>query len=460
MATCTETLAEFVRAQRLESLPASVLEKTKLMVLDGVGLALAAAREDFALQTIQALRLFGQGSDTTVVGSQEKFPVTSAPLLNGMLIHAFDFDDTHHPLVIHNTSVVMPAALAMAEWLGLSGKDFITACAVGFEVSLRVARGARVHVIHGRGYHPTAICGVFGGAAAAGRLLGLTQEQLTNAFGLAGSQGSGNMEWQSDGSWSKRFQPGWSSHGGVVGALLAREGFTAPKTALEGSKGFYATHVGAENFNVQSVLDGIGQDWELNRVEFKPYPCAGALQATVRACVTLHNRHHLSVDDIDDVECRVRMGDRAADAKDEQVFSQQAPVGDYGAHFSTPFIAAVAILKGRLALADFDGAALHDPAVLKLSAKIRREDDPNHGRPKYASGHVFIKTKDGKLHEERQHIHPGHVENPVTAAEVQEKYRYNALRTVSQEKAEALLRQVMAIERVANIRELTEQLRF
>ena len=460
MSTCTESLAQFARAQTLGSLPPSVVEKTKLMILDGVGLALAAAREDFVGKTLTAVRALGQADDATVVGTTEKFPVTSAPLLNGMLIHAFDFDDTHHPLVIHNTSVVMPAALAVSERQGLSGRDFLTACAIGFEVSLRVARGARVHMIHGRGYHPTAICGVFGAAAAAGRLLGLTQEQLTNAFGLAGSQGSGNMEWQSDGSWSKRFQPGWSAHGGVVGVLLAREGFTAPKTALEGSKGFYATHVGAENFNVQSALDGIGADWEVDRIEFKPYPCAGALQATVRACVYLHNRCHFGPDDIDEVECRVRMGDRAAESGAEQVFSQQAPVGDYGAHFSTPFIAAVALLKGRLALADFDGEALHDPAVLKLSAKIKRADDPNHGRPKYASGHVFIKTKDGNVYEERQHIHPGHVENPVTLAEVQEKYRYNALRTISQEKAEALLRQVMSIEQMKDIRELTEALRF
>ncbi len=460
MATCSEALANFALAQTLGSLPPSVLEKSKLLVLDGVGLALAAAREDFAGKTLKAMRLFGQGAQATVVGVKDKLPVSSAPLLNGMLIHAFDFDDTHHPLVIHNTSVVMPAALAVSEWLGLSGKDFITACAVGFEVSLRVARGARVHAIHGRGYHPTAVCGVFGAAAAAGRLLGLTHEQLTNAFGLAGSQGSGNMEWQSDGSWSKRFQPGWSSHGAVVGALLAREGFTAPKTALEGSKGFYATHVGAENFTVQAALDGIGQDWEINRVEFKPYPCAGALQATVRACVNLHNRYHFNADEIVDAECRVRMGDRPADAGGEQIFAQQAPAGDYGAHFSTPFIAAVALLKGRLALADFDGDALKDSEVLKLSAKIRRTDDPNHGRPKYASGHVFIKTKDGKLYEERQHIHPGHVENPVSAADVQEKYRYNARRQVSQETAEALMRQVLTIEKMANIDDLTEQLRF
>jgi 2-methylcitrate dehydratase PrpD len=289
--------------------------------------------------------------------------------------------------------------------------------------------------------------------------MGLAHEQLTHALGLAGSQGSGNMEWQSDGSWSKRFQPGWASHGAVVGALLAREGFTAPKTALEGSKGFYATHVGEENFDVKSALDGIGKDWELNRVEFKPYPCAGALQATVRACVTLHNRYHFNADDIVDVECRVRMGDRPAQQGGERVFAQQTPQGEYGAHFSTPYIAAVALLKGRLALADFDDAALNDPEVLKLSSKIRREDDPNSGRPKYASGHVFVKTRDGKVYEERQHIHPGHVENPVSAADVEEKYRYNALRLVNQENAKALMKQILSIEQMSNMRVFTEPLR-
>ena len=142
MATCTEVLAEFALKQKMEALR-RVLAKAKLLILDGMGLALAAAREDFVQKTMKAMRAFGQGSDATVVGFKDKLPVTSAPLLNGMFIHAFDFDDTHHPLVVHNTSVVMPAALATSEWLGLSGKDFITACAVGFEVSFAspVARG-------------------------------------------------------------------------------------------------------------------------------------------------------------------------------------------------------------------------------------------------------------------------------------------------------------------------------
>jgi 2-methylcitrate dehydratase PrpD len=217
--------------------------------------------------------------------------------------------------------------------------------------------------------------------------------------------------------------------------------------------------VGEENFDVKSAIDGIGNDWELERVEFKPYPCAGALQATVRACINLHRQYHFKPDDIADVECRVRMGDRPVQQGRERVFSQQTPQGEYGAHFSTPFIAAVALLKGRLALADFDDDARKDPDVLKLSSKIRREDDPNSGRPKYASGHVFVKTNDGKVYEERQHIHPGHIENPVSAADVREKYRYNALRLVGPETADTLMTQVLSIERLSNIRELTEQLR-
>ena len=191
-----------------------------------------------------------------------------------------------------------------------------------------------------------------------------------------------------------------------------------------------------ENFSVKSAIDGIGNDWELDRVEFKPYPCAGALQATVRACVNLHNGYHFEADDIVDVECRLRMGDSPVQQGREHVFSQQTPQGEYGAHFSTPFIAAVALLKGRLALADFDDDALRDPEVLNLSSRIRREDDPNSGRPKYASGHVFVKTNNGKLYEERQHIHPGHVENPVSWCGCSRKYLYNALRLVSQEKAQ------------------------
>ena len=154
------------------------------------------------------------------------------------------------------------------------------------------------------------------------------------------------------------------------------------------------------------------------------------------------------------------MGDSPVQQGRERVFSVQTPQGEYGAHFSTPYIAAVALLKGRLALADFDDDALKDPEVLKLSSRIRRQDDPNSGRPKYASGHVFVKTNDGKVYEERQHIHPGHVENPVSAEDVEQKYRYNALRLVSQEKAESLMRQVMSIERLSNLCELTQQLQL
>jgi 2-methylcitrate dehydratase PrpD len=459
MPTCTESLASFVQSTRFEDLPERVTTKTRLMLLDAIGLALGAAREDFADRVMRTLPEFGSGGASTVLGFEQTLPIVNAPLINGMLIHAFDFDDTHHPLVIHNESVVVPAALAMAERQDASGRAFLTACALGFETSLRVARATRSGSLHARGFHPTAVCGVFGDSAAAGHLLGLTQAQQVCAFGLAGAQGSGNMEWQSDGTWSKRFQPGWAAHGSVVGALLAIQGFTAPATALEGPRGFWATHVGEGNFDSAQAVSGLGQDWELDRVEFKPYPCAGALQATVRACIDLRNRYQLTPDDIEDVECRVRMGETAAGAGQERVFAQQQPQGDYGAHFSVPFIAAVALARGRLALADFEGDAFHDAVVTGLAARIRRTDDPNHGRPRYASGHVFVKTRDGRLLEQRQHIHPGHVENPVTPEEVVEKYTYNAGRLLPEAKVRALAGQIMAIENLASIRKLTRELR-
>ena len=180
--------------------------------------------------------------------------------------------------------------------------------------------------------------------------------------------------------------------------------------------------------------------------------------SALRACVNLHNRYHLAVDDISDVECRVRMGDRPADAGGEQVFFRQAPVGDYGAHFSTPFIAAVALLKGRLALVDFDGDALHDPAVLKLSGKVRRTDDPNSGRPRYRIRSCVSKDQRRETLPKNASISTRATWKIPSRRTTFRKIRYNALRTVNQDKADALLRQVMAIEQVVNMRELTEQL--
>src|SRR6185437_12038463 len=167
MPTATQELAKFALGTRWEDIPERVRSKATLMILDGIGLGLAAAREDFALKAMKALPELGAG-DYTVIGFEQTLPVASAPLINGMLIHAFDFDDTHHPLVIHNEGVVLPPTLAAAERQNVSGSDFAAAVTVGFETALRVARGTRAGSIHSRGFHPTATCGVFGGVAAAG----------------------------------------------------------------------------------------------------------------------------------------------------------------------------------------------------------------------------------------------------------------------------------------------------
>jgi 2-methylcitrate dehydratase PrpD len=455
MSSVSEVLAGFAHQTSSQEIPQHVMDKTKLLILDGVGMMLAAASEEFAKGVIRAIEPVDAGGPCTVVGLSRGFSLVHAPLVNGMLIHAFDFDDTHHPLVIHNESVVLPVALACAEHLGSSGQDVVVACAVGFETSLRVARGTQTNSIHRRGFHPTAVCGVFGGAATAGRLLGLTEEHLVYALGLAGAQGSGNMEWQSDGSWSKRFQPGWSAHAAMVGTLVAREGFTAPRTAIEGPRGFWASHVGEENFDSDRTIDGIGVDWELDRTEFKPYPCGGVLQAMVRACVEIHRTEGFDPLEIEDVECRVRWNQHGV----ERVNSS-TPSGDYGAHFSIPFIAGNALYRGRLALVDFEGDNLRDAKVTGISERVRIVDDPLSGRPKYASGEVEVRMNDGRVFNNRQHIHPGHVENPVTPAEVVEKFLLNARRALSKDKAQELADRILSLEIEPDLSAIVEYLRI
>lgn len=454
MSTISEVLAEFVLHTQAKDIPEEIRTKTKYMILDGIGLALGAAHEDFANRAMVAIPQFGQGDQCTAIGFRQGLPVVSAPLINGMLIFAFDFDDTHEKLVIHNESVALPAALAAAEYREATGLEFLLACAVGFEVSLRVSRGAELGSFHARGYNPAAVCGVFGAAAAAGRIFGLTHEQQVCAFGLAGSQGSGNQEWQSDGTWSKRFQPGWSAHGGVVGALLAEQGFTAPATALEGPRGFYATHVGLENVRPELAVEKIGEDWEVARSGFKLYPSASLLQSTVHAAVALHDDESLVRGDIEDVECRLRLGREGQ----ERTFAVKAPESEYGAHFSIPYVVAVALTKGRLALTDFEEATLRDPEILELASKVRVTNVKGEGHSR--SAEIVTRTKQDKVYENRQVIPPGYAENPVTSDQLMTKFVLNAGRVLPPERVDALALKILAIDELESIHSLTNELRI
>ena len=235
----TMTLARFVSALDYKELPSEVVERTRLLVMDHVGIALRARHAaDLNPSVSGALTALGFiGGQSSVVGDLAGYAPPAAAFYNGNLAHSLDFDDTHARGSIHPSAPIVPAALAAGEMTGASGCDLITAIVAGYETQIRIsiALGPTEHYL--QGFHPTATCGAFGAAAAAGRLFGLDAEEQSRAFGLVGSQAAGSMQFLEDGAWNKPFHTGYAAMNGLIAATMAREGFFGTAKALEGQKG-------------------------------------------------------------------------------------------------------------------------------------------------------------------------------------------------------------------------------
>src|ERR1700758_1924034 len=228
MAHETETLAAYVADLKFDDIPPQVLERAKVLTLDFLGSAIRARREAEStpslVKMLEALKLDGNG-EATVFGDDKTWTPAVAALLNGALGHSLDFDDTHADSSLHASAPVVPAAFAVGEIVGASGKDVLTAIVAGYEVCCRLGNAVDPTSHYARGFHPTATAGTFGAAAAAGKLCGLTTTQLVSAVVGAGSQAAGSLQFLVNGAWNKRFQVGAAAMNGVVAATLARENF-------------------------------------------------------------------------------------------------------------------------------------------------------------------------------------------------------------------------------------------
>ena len=220
METMSDKLARFAAGLSYEDIPGQVIEKSKLHLLDALGIGLAATREPYADAVTKTARDWGGAPQATVWRYGDKLPVAHASMVNGSYVHGLDFDDTHTDSITHMSACVVPTALAAGEAAGASGQEILAAMVTGYEVIARIG-GAAPGAFHAEGYHATPICGAFGAAAVMGRLMNHSPEAIANAFGVCGSQAAGIQEFLDDGSWVKRFHPGWASHAGVTAAQIA-----------------------------------------------------------------------------------------------------------------------------------------------------------------------------------------------------------------------------------------------
>src|SRR5271166_4407879 len=367
-------LARHVCRTGYADLPASAIRSARRDILDTFGCMLGGSGSPGIAELCAVIGECGGREESRVLLRGMRLPAPQAALINASMGHALDFDDTLDTGgSIHPGVSVLAAALAMADRQdGVSGHDLLLAVALGLDVSCRIAFASTVD----RGWHRTAAIGVFGATAAAGKLLGLTAEQMLNAFGIAYSQAAGNRQCILDGALTKRLQAGQAANSGVFAAVLAQTGFTGAHNIFNGRFGFFELYQ-PHGHDASLLLRDLGRVFCGEALSYKPYPCGRPLPAAIDAALAA--RAELGIAAADAIAAVTIEADPVghADQFDDGPFKRR-PTQVVEAQFAQPFLVATALVKGRVGIADVDG--LGDAAVLALSdriAGVARKDRPN-----------------------------------------------------------------------------------
>ena len=460
-------LAEFVAGMR-GRLPEEVEVDAVGRVLDVVGNSLAAQEdtgpaEPYAAVSRLVARRGGLAEASLFTGGAP-VPAPAAALVNGTLAHTLDFDDTHLPSVLHPSASVVPAALAVAEATGRSGRELLAAVALGDEVCNRLGMASYIpelgnSVFFEKGLHATSICGTIGAAVAAGYLLGLDEAGLVSAMGIAASMGAGIIEANRTGGTVKRIHCGWAAHAGVEAAYFAAEGITGPPTVFEGRFGFLRAYLD-ENHDTAAVVDGLGEKWEVLRTVYKPYPTNHFTHPGIDCALALRAQG-LRAEDVESIELGVAAAPlrTIGEPREDKI----RPKSGYHAKFSGPYTVAAALLGGGglgLYLDDFTDEAFADPARLALAEKVTVVPDEICTKefPLAFSAVLRVRTADGRLLEHRVHSSRGGGENPLTLDELELKFRLNAERVRSAEDAAAIAAAVRALRTTEKVGPLVPRL--
>ena len=440
-------LADFVCALQLSDVPAAVRERARLFILDAVGCGLAACQYPFAKRALAgAVALGGEGS-STVLGHAERLPLRDAALVNGILLHGLDFDDSHLTAIIHPTVTCLPAALGVAESIGASGKDLLAAYIAGMECAIRIGASVKGG-FHHVGFHATGVIAHFSSALVAGKLYGLDADALVNAQGIAASTAGGVQVFLEEGAWTKRFHPGWGAVAGITTARLAQNGFFGPSRAYEGRFGLFETHLQshAAEVDLSRITAGLGKVWELPQTSIKPYPVCHFVHGAAEAAIRLHRELKPAKGDITEVQVRIPKDTLPIVA--EPVAVKTNPANDYDAKFSAQYVVATGLLKGRMGLAELTEEARNDKAVRALAKRVRVSADPDTGFPQFMSGGVTVTLRDGRRHEHYIPINNGSGSRALDADGIAEKFFASAELTVSHAKAKRIRDAILALETI------------
>lgn len=429
-------------------LPASAVESARRDILDTFGCMLGGSGSPGIDELFAVISRWGGLPESRVLLRGTRLPAPQAALLNASMGHALDFDDTLDTGgSIHPGVSVLGAVLAVCDSLGsVSGRDVLLAVALGLDVSCRIALASTLD----RGWHRTAAIGVFGATAAAGKLLGLTPEQMLAAFGIAYSHAAGNRQCILDGALTKRMQAGQAASAGVFSAVLAQTGFTGAQNIFNGRFGFFELYQ-PNGYDASVLLRDLGTAFRGEELSYKPYPCGRPLHAAIDAALAARAR--LELDRADDIEAVTIEADPAGNSDQfARGPTKRRPTQVVEAQFAQPFLVATALVHGKVGISEVDG--LGDVSVLALSdriAGIARDGRPN------GSLSITVQRTDGRSVTVEASAPIGSPERPLSDAQFEAKFRdcaRNAVRPLSDASVDAALAAIARFEAMADAREL------
>ena len=451
-APITTQVAQFISDRARLGVPSDVVDYTRLLSIDGIGTLVAATHP--TVTSSAGIGAFaathGGAGRATLIGQATKVDVINAALANGTRGYAIDMEPHHPEAILHPISIMIPTALALSEAHGRSGQDFITAIAVGCEITYRVSMAMNPKELYALGFHPSAVCGTFGAAAAAAVLLELNVEQTTRALGLAGLQASGLMAWEDDPREDARpFQMGMAARNGVTAALLAKNGYGGPDRIFDG--GHNVLNAFSRVANQDPLVDGIGKEWDgVTELAVKPYSCVSFLHPALDALGTLIFKNNIASSDVENIQLRfAESGCHCVDGN---------PLKSHCAQYVLP----VRLARGELQFTDlFEDLRQNNSEVARLASRtsvVRDQGEFEALFPDFYVGEITLTLKDGQKLIERSDIARGYPEAPLTAEAIAAKFTRLVGSVATSERCEALREEATGIFHAKDVQALADLL--
>ena len=435
----TRTLARYVVEAPVDSVPDAVRREAVRSFVNWVGCTVGGSRHPSVDLALAAVSPFAGSAQAGLLGRTERLDVLNAALLNGIASHVFDFDDTHLKTIIHPAGPVASALVSLAQFKPVSGRDLLHAFILGVEVECRI--GNAVYPAHyDIGWHITGTAGVFGAAAAAGRLLGLDEQQMVWALGIAGTQSSGFREMF--GTMCKSFHPGRAAQNGLTAAFLAKEGFTSSNRVLEAPRGFAHVRSTARDFN--EITENLGKSFEIALNTYKPFACGIVIHPSIDGCAQIRAENGVKAEDIASIALKVH-------PLVLELTGKKTPQTGLEGKFSVYHSAAVAIIHGRAGEEEYSDAVVRDPRVITLRDKVTAAADPGVHED---AAHITVTLTNGKVIEKHVAHAIGSLKRPMSDADLEAKFHHLVDPVTGEAPATKLIKLAREIETLADTAEI------